>query len=240
MSTEPHLNKDREVDRFQNRRRRLLEKQPDEEDKPDRQHYPAEQDPKRDQRRISPTRTKQRNKALRQLHRFGCRQKRERIDLQATPPSPTDPRVRHHMRKPPPTAEITDIRPAGPDHQVISLTGCKATYHRRPCGTCPWRKDAVGVFPAEAFRHSAATAYDMSNHTFNCHTSGVTRPTICAGFLLNGSTHNLSIRIRLLQGTLDLNAVHDGGHDLFASYRAMAIANGVSEDEPIIKPCREE
>lgn len=30
---------------------------------------------------------------------------------------------------------------------------------------CPWRVDATGEFPADAFRHSAETAYDMATET---------------------------------------------------------------------------
>lgn len=60
---------------------------------------------------------------------------------------------------------VDRIRAAGPDHQVITLTGAdgKRLYRRTPCSDCPWRRDAVGVFPAEAFRHSAHTGYDTTD-----------------------------------------------------------------------------
>lgn len=35
-----------------------------------------------------------------------------------------------------------------------------------------------------------------------------------------------------------LHHVYHGGHELHASYRAMAIANGVSPSDPILAPCR--
>jgi len=134
--------------------------------------------------------------------------------------------------------KILQVRAAGDGHQVVTVKGSGCGRHRKkPCPDCPWRKDATGAFPAEAFRHSAETAYDMSQHVFSCHASGVTRPAICAGFLLRGADHNLSVRLAKMRGqNLD---VGDGGHELHANYRAMAIANGVSEDDPVLIPCRD-
>lgn len=134
---------------------------------------------------------------------------------------------------------VTQVRPAGPDHQVVTVVGggggCK--YRRQPCNTCPWRVDAIGEFPAEAFRLSANTAYDMSEATFACHESGAAKPAICAGFLLRGADHNLRVRLMWIRGELE-NDVVDGGHPLHSGYRAMAIANGVEESDPVLKPCR--
>jgi hypothetical protein len=33
--------------------------------------------------------------------------------------------------------------------------------------------------------------------------------------------------------------VEDGGHELHESYRAMAIANGVAADDPVLAACRD-
>ncbi|TES61106.1 hypothetical protein E2P84_43835 [Burkholderia cepacia] len=134
--------------------------------------------------------------------------------------------------------EITRTRSAGPEHQVVTVEGGKGTYRREPCPKCPWRVDAVGEFPAEAFRHSAETAYDMAEHTFACHDSGARKPAMCAGFLLRGADHNLSVRMKRIRGE-DFGDVHDGGHDLHANYRAMAVANGVAPDDPVLAPCRD-
>jgi len=134
---------------------------------------------------------------------------------------------------------ISEVRPAGPDHQVVSVTGGRGDlYRREPCGDCPWRCDAVGVFPAEAFRLSAATAHDMSQRFFSCHSSGAEKPAICAGFLLRNSANNLGVRLKLMSGVIDMDQVHDGGHELHDSYRAMAIANGVPADDPALIGCR--
>lgn len=132
----------------------------------------------------------------------------------------------------------TQVRQAGPEHQVITITTRSKTYRRRPCSDCPWRIDAVGEFPAEAFRHSARTAYDMSEHVFACHQSGVRRSAICAGFLLRGAGHNLAVRLRIMAGSINPGAVSDAGTALHASYRAMAVANGVDPDDPVLEECR--
>lgn len=130
------------------------------------------------------------------------------------------------------------VRPAGDDHQVITIIGGNGLYRKKPCKTCPWREDSVGEFPAEAFRHSAETAYDMSEHQFSCHTSGTTKPAVCAGFLLRGAQHNLSVRLGYIRGRYK-DDVKDGGHKLFPNYRAMAVANGVDPDDPVLAKCRD-
>jgi len=136
---------------------------------------------------------------------------------------------------------VTRVRPAGDQHQVVTIEGVRPAsdplYRKRPCKKCPWRKDATGEFPAEAFRHSAETAYDMSRHVFSCHAAGVERPRICAGFLLRGAEDNLQVRLHRMIDAIG-DDVSDGGHELHASYAAMAIANGVPADDPAIQPCR--
>jgi hypothetical protein len=135
-------------------------------------------------------------------------------------------------------AEVVAVRPAGDDHQVVTIEGGRGTYRRKPCSDCPWRKDATGVFPAEAFRHSASTAYDMSKRTFACHQSGKAKPSTCAGFLLRGGENNLAVRLGYLLGRFK-DDIKDCGHELHENYRAMAVANGVEPDDPILAPCRD-
>ena len=136
---------------------------------------------------------------------------------------------------------ISNIRPGGSnkhgEHQVVTVLVSGSAYRRQPCSNCPWRLDAVGEFLAEAFKQSAHTAYDMSEHAFACHQSGASRPAACAGFLLRGADHNLVVRLKRMRGEcLDMR---DGGHPLHDSYRAMAIANGVAPDDPVLMPCRD-
>jgi hypothetical protein len=133
---------------------------------------------------------------------------------------------------------VTQIRPADWNHQVVTVEGGKGLYRKEPCGGCPWRCDNVGEFPAEAFRHSAHTAYDMAQETFGCHESGSDKPAMCAGFLLRGADNNLSVRLKQMQKKLRMDELSDGGHELHDSYAAMAIANGVGADEEVLQACR--
>lgn len=140
-------------------------------------------------------------------------------------------------------SEILAVRKAGDDHQVVTVKRdadrkTAHLYRRQPCAKCPWRIDAVGEFPAEAFKHSASTAYDMSDHAFGCHESGTRKPATCAGFLLRGADHNLRVRMAYLAGEIH-DDLEDSGLELFESYREMAIANGVDPDDPVLADCRD-
>ncbi len=139
--------------------------------------------------------------------------------------------------------KILDVKPAGDDHQVVTVTRSMENktshlYRRTPCAKCPWRVDAVGEFPAQAFIHSAPTAYDMSDRTFGCHESGTSKPATCAGFLLRGADHNLRIRLAYIKGEIQ-DDLDDDGLELFESYREMAVANGVDPDDSVLADCRD-
>lgn len=133
-------------------------------------------------------------------------------------------------------AVVVQVRPAGDDHQVVSVEHGGKSYRRTPCSDCPWRLDAKGVFPAEAFEHSADTAYDMSSRKFSCHQSGKKKPATCAGFLLKGADHNLAVRLGRIRGLY--NDVTDGGNELHEDYVDMAVANGVNPESPSLRQCR--
>jgi len=140
----------------------------------------------------------------------------------------------------PSTTRTLQVRPAGDQHQVVTVAsdrGDRAPHCTRPCSDCPWRLDAVGQFPPEAFVHSAGTAYDMATSTFACHQAGASRPRMCAGFLLRGAEHNLTVRLAKIRGEL-ARPPTSGGHPLHAFYAAMAIANGVPADHPALANCR--
>lgn len=129
--------------------------------------------------------------------------------------------------------------------RVVSTPRERIRFRTEPCGPetgtspmpCPWRMDApVGQFPPSVFRHSARTAYELSDRRFGCHGSpGPQQVFTCAGFLLRGAQHNLSVR----SGGPDEDLISDGGHELYPSYRAMAIANGVAPEDPALAPCRD-
>ena len=133
---------------------------------------------------------------------------------------------------------VTRMRPADENNQVVTVRGGDGQYRRRPCGGCPWRVDQTGSFPAEAFAHSAETAYDMSTHMFGCHEGGTDRPVTCAGFLLRGAENNMAWRMRVATGQIDMGQVSDAGIELHESYRAMAVANGLDPDDPSLRRCR--
>lgn len=135
---------------------------------------------------------------------------------------------------------ITKTTNADVDHQVVTVQskGEKA-YMKKPCPDCPWRKDAVGEFPAEAFRISAPTGYDMSDRMFGCHSSGTTTPKTCAGFLLRGAEHNMAVRFARMTGEIK-DDVSDSGLELFDNYVDMAVANGVDPDDPVLTPVRQD
>lgn len=133
--------------------------------------------------------------------------------------------------------KVTQVRAAGTDHQVVTVEGNHRGYRREPCAGCPWRVENIGSFPADAFRHSARTAYDMSTHVFACHESGVDAGHTCAGFLMHGAEHNLAVRLGRANGRFR-DDVSAAGAKLHVSYRAMAVANGVPEDDPSLSCCR--
>jgi len=110
---------------------------------------------------------------------------------------------------------------------------------KKPCAECPWRCDVpIGIWPVERFISLANTAYDMNIGIFACHKSAEDHPTVCAGFLARGADHNLTIRRAYMTGKLE-RIERSGGHPLYSSYRAMAIANGVSQGELALARCRE-
>jgi hypothetical protein len=134
---------------------------------------------------------------------------------------------------------IVRVRKAGKGHAVVSVKGGGGSYRQKPCEQCPWRVDQTGTFPKSAFCHSAETAYDMALSMFSCHMSGSKNPATCAGFLLMNAQNNLAYRLSVAKGSIDPRKISTGGVKLYPSYRAMAIANGVSPDHPRLAQCRD-
>lgn len=105
-----------------------------------------------------------------------------------------------------------------------------------PCAECPWRLDVpVGKFPPERFEALAGTAYDLAGTVFACHMSKEGGKFACAGFLLQSSVHNFACRM----SRLTFENVRSP-YPLFETYREMAIANGVDEDHPALRDCRDD
>jgi len=143
-------------------------------------------------------------------------------------------------KRPRPAAAVTGVHPAGPNHQVLTVTtpdGGRYAYVRSPCAQCPWRRDLpTKVFPAEAFRHSARCAEDLAMTTFACHMTGTKRPATCAGFILSDDApHNLMLRMKAHSGALDFRNVKPlPGVETFRTYSDMAVANGVKLNDPTL------
>lgn len=112
-------------------------------------------------------------------------------------------------------------------------------HPKKPCAECPWRTDVEpGRFGADRFRELASTGEDMAMKLFACHKSADEQPTVCAGFLLRGAAHNLSLRLAYSRGEIIPENVSDGGYPLFAGYREMAVANGVDPRDPALRNVR--
>jgi hypothetical protein len=108
-------------------------------------------------------------------------------------------------------------------------------YAKTPCPECPWRRDVpVGQFPPERYVALAHTAYDLSLKVFACHMSKEGGEFACAGFLLQSSAHNLSVRMA------DHGFEVSSPYPLYETYREMAIANGVSRRDPALRDCRDD
>jgi hypothetical protein len=108
-------------------------------------------------------------------------------------------------------------------------------YIKTPCNECPWRMDvALGRFSAERFRALAPCAEDMANMVFACHKSPLDAEFACAGFLLQSSAHNFTCR--MARHNFDVSSPFP----MFATYRKMAIANGVKANDPALRHCRDD
>lgn len=105
-----------------------------------------------------------------------------------------------------------------------------------PCAECPWRKDVTpGKFPPERYIALAPTAYDLATMVFACHMSAEGGEFACAGYVLMSSAHNLSCRMaRMPFGDVR------SPYPLHATYRRMAIANGVPANHPALRQCRDD
>jgi hypothetical protein len=109
-------------------------------------------------------------------------------------------------------------------------------HAKAPCAECPWRTDVrTGKFPPERFIALANTAHDLSGRVFACHMSKEGGEFACAGFVLQQAAHNMACRMARMPFD-DVTSQHP----LFETYREMAIANGVDEDHPELRHCRDD
>ncbi|MDR8092944.1 hypothetical protein KPB05_36415 [Burkholderia gladioli] len=124
-----------------------------------------------------------------------------------------------------------------PDIPKVVRLDRSDNFQRQPCSNCPWRIDSQpGEFGTDAYRRLAHTAYDLAHRVFTCHKSKDENPLVCAGFLLRGADHNLTVRINYAEAR---TLVDDAGLELYPNYRAMAVANGLDCDDPALERCRD-
>lgn len=108
-------------------------------------------------------------------------------------------------------------------------------YCKKPCAECPWRTDVKpGKFTPARFRQLASTAYDLAGTVFGCHMCKEGREVACAGFVLMQGAHNLALRMARQHFDVRTDVA------LYPTYRRMAIANGVSPNDPSLRLCRDD
>lgn len=102
---------------------------------------------------------------------------------------------------------------------------------RRTCAECPFRRDvAPGRFPPARFIALADTAKPGGlPAVFACHKSAPGSEMACAGFLLTCGQDSNRVRLAQSFGALDMADIRSEA-PLYASYREMAVANGVPPD----------
>lgn len=168
------------------------------------------------------------------------------MDQQAStaPDAPAEERNRTRADVGDLTPRVVLVRPGERGWGVVTVEsppGRDPRFQTEPCRRCPWRRDAPrGAFPAQVFRHSAATCYDLALRTFGCHASDRADPATCAGFLLSGAGNNLQVRLWLARGVPLWRVRLPDGVELYENYRAMAVANGVPPDDPALADCRDD
>lgn len=113
----------------------------------------------------------------------------------------------------------------------------KRAHQVVPCDNCPYRKDSPRRhWSAQEFRDLMAAEEAPFGSLYACHKEieiPISERGFCAGWLLDQKKRNLpSIRLRLIllqdpSAVLAHQNVSDGGHEMFASVKAMCRANGV-------------
>ena len=98
----------------------------------------------------------------------------------------------------------------------------------RPCGNCPWRKDAPREYwDPEHFQEIAVNCRDDGHHSMACHKTTKERLLVCAGWLGVVGYDSIGARLMAMQGGPKLDDVDLSGLEMFAGYEEMLEANGV-------------
>jgi hypothetical protein len=105
---------------------------------------------------------------------------------------------------------------------------------RRPCGNCPWRKDApTEYWDAGHFREIWVNCQDDGLHVMACHyASQVAAPAdkpICQGWVRVMGFAAIGVRIAFVKGRVTEREIEDReGPELYESFEAMLRANKVT------------
>jgi hypothetical protein len=104
----------------------------------------------------------------------------------------------------------------------------------RPCGNCPWRRDApAGEFPAERYERLRTTIGSPGHEAglnapiFACHKTEPGRDRACAGWLAVAGIDHLGIRLAVTLGRLPASVMRPGDDwpELFSTYDEMVERN---------------
>lgn len=95
----------------------------------------------------------------------------------------------------------------------------------RPCGNCPWRRDAPREFwDPSHFQAIAVQCRDDGISVMGCHKGG---GRVCAGWLGVVGYESIGARIQAMHGGPRPEDVDMSGLDMFAGYEDMLEANRV-------------
>lgn len=98
----------------------------------------------------------------------------------------------------------------------------------RPCGDCPWRKDAPREhWHPDHFREIATHCRDDGQHAMGCHKSTPERPRTCAGWLGVIGYESIGARLLAMRGGPRPEDVVLDGLEMFSGYEEMLEANRV-------------
>lgn len=104
---------------------------------------------------------------------------------------------------------------------------------RKPCKNCPWRRDAkTGYWAPEHFQRIWINCQDDGARLMLCHKSTAQQVSaselICQGWIRVVKQNAIGVRFALMRGLVTIEEVDDTNvPDLFPTFRAMLIANGV-------------
>ena len=105
---------------------------------------------------------------------------------------------------------------------------------RRPCNSCPWRKDVpIAYWHPNHFTSIYTQCQDDGMHVMLCHGAnrlpeGERSKLICQGWVRVVGFDSVGVRIACINGNVTLAEVNDTeGPELFDSFESMMEANGV-------------